>query len=310
MMVVSGVTVLAGSDSDKGEDRYGQVLWRLHMNQTDGWYEVERIGDGSYRIVEGSHYGLFLVPGSERNLVVDAGIGVGDLRGLVENLVDGPVTLLLTHWHWDHIGNAAQFDDVYIHADELSPEGRVAIDGRSEEFVSRPAKFVTDWRAAGNDFPKGFTPEAFAIDPVENPSTAVHNTIFNLGNRRIECYHTPGHARGHLAALDRKAGVLYGGDVIHADAGLYVHFQGCNLQAYRETLTRLIDFREEGAFDTLLTSHNPPFVGEELSVLDRLRDGLRCILNGEADSERVNTDWGKANRYEFDGSPVFTPPTI
>ncbi|MFW5963822.1 MAG: MBL fold metallo-hydrolase [Natronomonas sp.] len=282
------------------------------MNSTDEWYDVERVTDNSYRILEGPYYGLYLAAGTEQSVVIDAGIGIGDLRGLVEGLVDTPVALLLTHWHWDHIGNAAQFDDVRIHERELSSEGRIALDGRSEEFLGRPANFLKRWQAAGNELPEGFDADEYAIEPVENPTPLSGEETFDLGDRTLESLHLPGHSPGQLGFLDRESGILYGGDVIHVDEGLYVHLQGGDLRAYHETFERLRELRDGGVFDTLLTSHNAPFVGEELAILDRLGDGVRRILEGEADYEVVETDWGEARRYEFGDSSVFTPcdPTL
>lgn len=278
------------------------------MNSTDDWYDVERVTDRGYRIREGDGYRQYLVVGADRATLIDAGVGVGDLRGLVESRVDVPVTLLLTHWHWDHVGNAAQFDDVRIGAGDVGPDGRVAVDAHTDEFVDRPATFVDEWRSAGNAFPDDFDPAEYGVDPVAHPTTVEPGETFDLGDRRLTFVETPGHSRGHLAVLDRSEGVLYGGDVVHRDAGLYAHFEGSDLRAYRETFERLVALRNEGAFDTLLTGHNPPFAGDDLAFLDRLRGGLERILDGAATPERVETAWGPADRYEFDGSPVVARP--
>lgn len=276
------------------------------MNDTDDWYDVTTATSHSYRIVEGPYYGQFLIVGSERALVIDAGVGVGDLRGLVAELTDRPTMLLLTHWHWDHLGNAAQFEDVRVHPAEVGPDGLVAVDGLTDEFVDRPGQFLAEWQSAGKELPDGFDPETYAIDPVEPTETLTDGSTIDLGDRRLELLHTPGHSRGHLSAIERDAGVLYGGDVIHIDAGLYVHFEGSDLRSYRETLARLRSLRDDGAFDTLLTSHNQPFVGDDLTILDRLVEGIDRILDGTAEFELVETRWGSARRYEFGGSPVFT----
>ena len=276
------------------------------MNATDDWYDVEAISGRAHRLVEGPYYGCYCIGGTERSVVVDAGIGVGDLRGLVAGLVDTPVTLVLTHWHWDHIGNAAQFDDVRVHPMECDSNGRVALDGRSTEFVDRPARFVRRWQEAGNRFPDAFDPEAYTIDPLEEPTTVVGGESLDLGDRHLELLHTPGHSPGHLAVLDRSVGALYGGDVLHKDRGLYVHLQGGDVADYLETFARLVDLRDDGAFDTLWTSHNPPLAGDDLHLLDRLEEGLREIVDGTATPRQIETDWGPANRYDVHGSTVLT----
>jgi glyoxylase-like metal-dependent hydrolase (beta-lactamase superfamily II) len=279
------------------------------MNRTDDWYDVSETVDGGYRIVEADRYGQFLVPGDERALLVDAGVGVGDLRELVSTLVDVPVTLVLTHGHWDHIGGAAAFDDVRVHADERAPDGRVAIDGVTEEFIERPAQFVASWLDDGNGFPDDFDHESHSIRPTPATTIAPGETI-SVGDRTFEVLHTPGHARGHVSLLDRDAGVLYGGDVLHFDAGIYAHFEHSDLGAYRDTFERLADMRDDGVLDALLTSHNPTLRGDDLSKLARLRDGLDRILASDIAPERVDTAWGTAHRFEVAGSPVLADASV
>jgi len=53
---------------------------------------------------------------------------------MTESLVDVPLTVILTHSHWDHMGAAHQFDDVRIHAAELPPDGTVRWDYVADEF--------------------------------------------------------------------------------------------------------------------------------------------------------------------------------
>jgi glyoxylase-like metal-dependent hydrolase (beta-lactamase superfamily II) len=279
------------------------------MNGTDDWYDVDATVDDAYRIVEGGHYGQFLVPGSDRALVVDAGVGVGDLRGLVDGCVDVPTTLLLTHSHWDHIGNAARFDDVRVHDAERASDGSVSIDGLTDEFVHRPEQFVESWREDGNEFPERFDPEAYEIPTVDETTAVEDGDRIDLGDRTLEVLHTPGHSAGHLSLLDREAGVLYGGDVVHIDTGVYAHFENSDVRAFHETFERLVDLRDDGEFEVLHTSHNPTFV-DDLSILDKLKQGIGRILDGEAEPEPVDTAWGPAHRYEFDGSPVVTKRSV
>jgi len=279
------------------------------MNGTDDWYEVTRLGERGYSIDEAEKYGSFLIAGEERSVLVDTGIGVGDLRGLVTGLVDTPVTVVLTHTHWDHIGAAAQFDDVLVSPRELPADGRVAIDSLSDEFVDRPETFVDRWVADGGAFPDGFEPDAYSVDPT--PATAVPTADgIDLGDRTLEVYPLPGHSPGHLGLLDPSAGVFYGGDIVHIDRGVYLMFEDCDFDEYAESLARLVDLRDDGAFDTLATSHNEVLSGDDLSILDTLSDGFRDIAAGERDYSVVETDWGEARSYRIGDSAVLTKTTL
>jgi glyoxylase-like metal-dependent hydrolase (beta-lactamase superfamily II) len=279
------------------------------MNATDDWYDVARLSDHSYRVSELDRFLQYLVVGDDRALLVDAGIGVGDLRSLVADLIDVPVSLLLTHSHWDHIGAAAQFDDVSIHERERGPDGRVGIDTLTDEFVDRPAQYAAEWQATGRDLPDGFDPETYGIEDATDVAAVTDGDTFDLGGRTLEVVHLSGHSPGHVAALDRQAGVLYGGDVIHEDHNLYVHFADCDLADYAASFERLCALRDDGAFDTLLTGHNPPLAGEDLTILDQLRAALQEIAAGEREYEHVETKYGPAHQFRVGESTILTKPS-
>jgi glyoxylase-like metal-dependent hydrolase (beta-lactamase superfamily II) len=279
------------------------------MNATDDWYNVSRVAHRSYSINEAGIYGMYLVEGTERSVLIDTGVGVGDLRGLVTELVDTPITVLLTHTHWDHIGAAAQFDDVVVSPIELPADGCVAIDSVSDEFTHRPDEFARQWTAEGNEFPDSFEPDQYTIEPFEASTVPIEDGL-TLGDRALEIYPLPGHSPGHLGVLDPATGVFYGGDVIHLDRGLYVLFEDCALDDYIESLLELTNLRDQGVFDVLATSHNEPISGAELSLLDELLIGLREIAAGERDYEVIETTWGEARSYRIGSSKVLTKTTI
>ena len=276
------------------------------MNATDDWYDVTQVTDRSYRITEAEKYGIYLVVGDERAIVVDAGIGVGDLYELVSALVETPITLVLTHTHWDHLGAANQFRDVRASEIELPADGTVRIDSISDEFVDRPGQFSERWLDAGNEFPDGVDPDEYAIEPVEASALSSGDSI-DLGDRTLEVIPLPGHSPGHIGLLDEDAGVLYGGDVVHFNYGLYAMFEDSDLDEYLCTLTRVRTLRDEGMFDTLLTSHNDPLVGDELSHVDDLIEGIREILAGEREYDIVDTSFEPARSYRVGDSEIFTP---
>ncbi|WP_299237454.1 MBL fold metallo-hydrolase [Natronomonas sp.] len=273
------------------------------MNATDEWYDVSRLNDRSYRIDEAGGYGCFLIEGESRSVLLDAGAGIGDLRGLAEGLVDTPVTLVLSHTHWDHIGAASQFEDVRVASAELPADGRVRIDSLSEEFLDRPAALIERWSDRGYELPAGFDPTEYAIDPAA-ASEMPTDEPFDLGDRALEVVELPGHSPGQIGLLDPATATLYGGDVIHVDRDLYVMFEGCDLEAYVGSLARIRGLCDRGAFDTLATSHNEPISGEDLSIVEDLSEGLREIAAGEREYETVETDWGPARSYRVGPSNV------
>lgn len=280
------------------------------MNDTDEWFEIERLSDHSYRITEGSMFGTYLVAGDERALQIDAGGGFGNLRGAVESLVDVPVSLLITHAHWDHLGSAHQFSgDALINGRERTDDGQVPLDIVTDDFGYGPDQFIADWRGAGRSFPDGFDADAFEIPTTTGVEAVEDGDVIDLGGRELELLHVPGHSPGQTAALDREDGVLYGADVIHNDHGLYIHFVGCDLHDYIETFERLRELREEGAFDTMYIAHARELAGEELDIIDEYIEGLRAIVADDLDYE-LTDDQPQARRYEIGGRPVLTKPDV
>lgn len=283
------------------------------MNPTSDWYELEEIADRSYQLTEGRGAlpcNSFLLDGSEEALLIDTGLGIGDLYRFAGELVDAVPSVFLTHSHWDHIGAAHQFDDVVIDDRERTSDGRVTIDVLSDEFVDRPSEFVASWRELSRSFPNAFDPDSYDIPPTDGVGTVAPGDELVVGDHELELIHVPGHSPGQLAALDAGRGVLYGADAIGIDASLYAHFQDSDVETYVDTFETLVDLHASGAFDTLATGHNDPIHGTDLKVLEEMRVALGDILDGTAAYEVVDTDWGPARNYTFDGFTVLTGTTV
>lgn len=275
------------------------------VNDTDHWFDVEELCNRSWRIAETPLINNYLLAGENRALLLDTSIGVGDLKTMVERLVDVPVTVVLTHSHWDHIGAANQFDDVRIHDAELPPDGTIRRDYVGDEFHIDLEGWIDSRLEQGRQFPDSFDPESYEIQPVPNVTDVADSETVSLGDRDLELIHLPGHAPGQLGVLDRERGDLYGGDVIHIQQNLYIHFGGSDVRDYVDTLARLRELRDEGAFDTLYTAHNRPITGEDLSILDQYHKGLQAILADDLPCES-NDGRPQGRVYEIAGNKVIT----
>ena len=66
---------------------------------------------------------IWHVRGRDRDLLVDAGMGIGDLAGALLEIADKPIVAVATHRHADHVGGFHQFDTRLAHpldADEIA----------------------------------------------------------------------------------------------------------------------------------------------------------------------------------------------
>lgn len=277
------------------------------MNGTDDWYETTQLADSSVQITEAERFRCFVIEGTARTLLVDTGIGVGDLAEFVRGRWGRPHCVLLTHWHWDHLGGACDFDRVGIHPTERNDDGSVSIDTLSSEFVDSPRRVVTEW-AGANPLPDDFDVESYGVRPIEDVIAVAPGETFDLGDRSVETVHLPGHSPGQQGVLDRTEGVLYGADLVHLNGDLLANFEHSDVEAYRDSVVRVRSLKDDGAFETLATAHNGPIT--DLSLVDSMVDGLESILDGTARSTVVDTRWGPALEFEFDRFSVLTKPTV
>ena len=280
------------------------------MAYTPEWFTVEEVADGWTQITEGDPVlpcHMMVVQDGDDALLIDSGLGIDDLAALVEDVAGtDELPVLLTHSHWDHLGALHQFDDIRVHERERGPDGRVAIDTLNEEFAVRPPQFMESCMEQGLEFPDGFDPATYSIEPVSGVGALEPWEEITVGDRTLEMVPIPGHSPGQLAVLDRTAGICHGADVLEPGVEIFAHFQDCDLEDYIESVERLIELRDEGAYDTLTSGHAEPVRGDDLSVLEDILRALERIVDDDPEYEMVDTDYGEKRRYEIGDIVVLT----
>ncbi len=163
----------------------------------DDYYTVFEIDERTFAIGETRYWQRnfnYLIVGADRAVLFDAGPGVRDIRAVVRSLTDLPVVFMPSHFHYDHVANGVEFENVAIvdlpYLRERVSEGRLTLTldehlGRLEGF-GLPALRVDEW------WPPGST--------------------VDLGNRELIVVHTPGHTLDGVSLVDRQAGYAFTGD--------------------------------------------------------------------------------------------------
>ena len=177
----------------------------------DEWFTVETIDAQTFAISEYRHWEQahsYLLLGARRALLIDTGLGIGDIRRAVRELTQLPVTVVTTHVHWDHIGGHASFEDVRVHALE---EGW--LNGHFPLPASAVRANLTRETCA---FPENFDPQTYTV--VQRRPTQVYEDgdVLELGGRSVRGIHTPGHSPGHCCFYEEKRGFLFAGDLLYA----------------------------------------------------------------------------------------------
>src|SRR5271169_3383886 len=81
----------------------------------DDYFAVEDLGDGTFAIGEPRYYQQnysYLIVGRTRAVLFDSGSGTRDISGVVASLTRLPVTVIVSHLHFDHLGGIAPFGHV------------------------------------------------------------------------------------------------------------------------------------------------------------------------------------------------------
>lgn len=218
-------------------------------------FPMVQINKGTWEIDEFDVASIFLLEGKDKALLIDTGMGVGDLRGAVEMVTDKPLTVVLSHGHIDHTGNARQFREVWLHpADQHMPIPDTLERRRSdvEHIAQRQKGSIGAPYSMFNLYP-------YDIDvDLREPSELmpiIHNLYdgqqFDLGDRVITVYECPGHTAGEVMFLDETNRMLFAGDAVNYNLLL---LGGIPLERTLQAMKRIRDMGER--YDGIWNGHH------------------------------------------------------
>jgi len=236
------------------------------------WFRRESLAGGVTWLDE-PHVAAFArcniwhVRGRDRDLLVDTGLGLASLEQAARDLFARPVTAVLTHAHFDHIGGAYEFEDRRAHSAEAAeltePSGFA---GLTEADLG--VDLVERLRAAGYEIPEilldalphaGFSLAGYRVPPAP-PAAVLHDgELLDLGDRTFEVLHLPGHSPGSIGLWESQTGILFSGDALY-DGPLLYDLPGSSVEAYVPTLERLLEL----PVSVVHAGHDPSFGRDRL----------------------------------------------
>lgn len=233
------------------------------------WFKATKLSDKVWRISDNGIDNIYLVEGQDSAMLVDNGVGAVNLRDFVKTLTTLPLIVVNTHAHPDHTGSNYQFSRIRAHTEELE----------MIRFFSTPEVRADMASTMGQDQPP--LPDSVLFPAEESHRTPVlvpfeDGHVFDLGNRKIEVIHVPGHTRGSVCLLDRQEKMLFTGD--NNNMLVWLHTQDAvPLEIYRQSLRKLQSRVNE--FRTLYPGHgepiDPAFIGEQITCVEDIISG-RC----------------------------------
>jgi glyoxylase-like metal-dependent hydrolase (beta-lactamase superfamily II) len=232
----------------------------------DDYFTVTAIDSRTFAIAEpryAQQNHSYLIAGSERAVLFDAGPGLRDIRAVAESLTPLPITFVPSHFHYDHIGNQISFEHVAVvdlpYLRERAPDGRLLL-GFGEhlgaaEGIDAPTLEVDEWLAP--------------------------DSTLALGERDLRVLYTPGHTEDSISLLDLESGALFSGDFLYPGP-LFAFLPNSGMGDYLAAANRVLEAAP--AEVRVLGAHRigPPGLPElERSDVEDLRAALSAIRDGE-----------------------------
>jgi glyoxylase-like metal-dependent hydrolase (beta-lactamase superfamily II) len=261
------------------------------------WFTAKRVADGVWRIDDRGSDNMYLVEGKDRALLIDTGLGIGDLAGFVKSLTALPLTVVNTHGHPDHAGGNRQFTSVFAHPDDFEMTARFSGGEYRAATVRRVLQETPELSALI------FKDSSGLADPKLLAATG--GMVFDLGGRKLEVIETPGHTKGSICLMDAGNRLLFTGD--NDNTLVWLFLRDClPLETYLKTLKKVQARSAE--FDTLLPGHGDPidkaFIGEQIVCVEN-------ILSGACKGEPYKSFAGDALQCSYQRAGVaFNPDNL
>jgi glyoxylase-like metal-dependent hydrolase (beta-lactamase superfamily II) len=212
-----------GADKDNWWDSLPRPEWSAYqrIDQDEDWFEVYLVDDGIYAIYEPGQFEevmSFLITGEDFALMFDTGLGIGNIRNVVDQLTDLDVVVLNSHTHYDHIGGNHLFDTIYGTSLEYSKTRSM---GSPPESVAGFLQEGWVWK----NLPAGFSAADYQSNAFDIDRFVYEGDRIDVGGRVLEILFTPGHAPDSICLIDRENRILFTGDTFYL-APLYTHIPG------------------------------------------------------------------------------------
>lgn len=238
----------------------------------DDYFTVQALDERTFAIGEPRYAQQnfsYLVVGSERAVLFDAGPGIRDMRPVVASLTDRPITFIPSHFHYDHVGNTITFERVAVvdlpYLRERALDGKLKL-GFDEhlgvaEGIDAPTLEVDDWLAPG--------------------------TTIDLGDRRLRVLYSPGHTEDSISLLDLDSGFVFAGDFIYSGP-LFAFLPNSGMGDYLQGAATVIKALPTNARIFAAHRAQPPGAPELIvGDLHDLHSALQAIRAGELQGDGV-----------------------
>lgn len=179
--------------------------------------------------------GVYLIRGQSENLLIDTGNwtlpeynnGMGEfLVELLDKEKNDLKYIVITHFHYDHTGNAKMLKERYGAQVVAHPLDKPIIEDplivTRRENITRlgttPEEMLEDFNLREGESLGLSDPDIirkYWNFPVEVDLDVEDGDKLEVGGLKLEVVHLPGHCPGHIGLYNPHSGILYSGDLLH-----------------------------------------------------------------------------------------------
>jgi glyoxylase-like metal-dependent hydrolase (beta-lactamase superfamily II) len=237
---------------------------------SDPWFEVYQIRPGTFAIYEphqSEEVISYLLVGGKRALLFDTGMGISNIRKVVEELTKLPVSVLNSHTHNDHVGDNWRFSDIYGMDTDFT---RASAKGSRED---AQAEIAPDQLCG--ELPAGFNAQGYSTKPFRISHWLHDGDKIELGGRTLQVIASPGHTPDAISVLDAKNGLLLTGDTFYPGP-IFLYRPETDLDAYVASVKKLAALSPK--LQLLLPAHNVPvadpgYLPKVVAAIEQVRSG-------------------------------------
>lgn len=239
------------------------------------WFATENLGDGIHLIKNPLGVEMYLIEGEEKAALLDTGLGIGELKKVVEGLTEKPLEVYLTHGHVDHGGGIYGFEKAWV------PKG---------DFELLKWHTKVEFRL---DFASAYAPELKEIEDIQDYMPYRDNLELcmiqpgdkiELGSRTLTVVNLKGHTQGSVGYYDDRTRTLFAGDGCNNSTFLFLK-ESATVPEYKEMLLNL---QKEWMWktDRIFICHD--YAQVPLQMIDDLLECCDMVLNGKgSDTEFI-----------------------
>ncbi len=233
----------------------------------NNWFTVEKIDLNTYAISEYKHWEethCYLLIGTDKALLIDTGLGISNIKLVVDKITELPLEIVTTHVHWDHIGGHELFENIAVYETEqewLSSKFPISLQVVKNNLTRKPC-----------DFPHDFDICKYTIFQGEPNRILYDGDLFDLGNRTVKVIHTPGHSPGHICLYELERNYLYSGDLIYKGI-LYAFYPTTDPTEFMKSVQKIRELNIE----KILPSHHKLHI--PIDLINEIDDGFTEIFN-------------------------------